>query len=293
MKKLLLLFLASLGAVCCAAQTFSLSVKTMYAPTFKNQYFETFESTGTFQLNEEQSLETKYLIERFNQKKYESKIGDGLSLNISFAFNPRFSIHTGLGFQYSKFKVNNENISYTQDILSTDTVAYDASVFGNTFAPCDRYTNTYEEFLPIEEGEQYSLFLLHVPLEVSYSLMNNKLFLRPGVFLQTPLFTKKKREFVSFEREMIEDELICTYEKFSFQDKSGSNIQNFQWGASFHVAYRVMKWLELEAGVAQNFSNVFYRNEEWSNFYGNDENYRPLNISLGLNFLLVKKKEDL
>jgi len=167
-------------------------------------------------------------------------------------------------------------------ITSIDTVSLSIGIGGTPY--CDTYTNSY--FVVSEslsEGTNTKIIALKIPIELYYELFESKLKVGGGLYLQTPLWSKRRNEYVTVQRELIDGQHECKYVASVNLDKTGNNINNLQIGANVWTSYRILENLSVQIGVMKNMSNIFV---------GSDNQFSPLSLSVGLRYDLGNDNDE-
>jgi len=152
---------------------------------------------------------------------------------------------------------------------------------------CGSYKNDISEF-EINNDPQYTFINLRIPLEASLALIDSKLRLNLGVYMQTPIISNKYREYISLERELVGNEYECEYIKHEESDKSGGNSTNLIFGYSVSAEYKISKSIAFEIGALRDFGNTFYNSP--NTFSSSLENLTVARYAIGLRYNIDKKK---
>jgi len=240
-------------------------------------------------ISDSTALRSYYTATRRDTKEYKPELGYELMSIINFPINDKLSIRTGLGINLNRFTVGSKNPSTTaRTLISSDTISYITST--SPLSPsnyCGSYKNDISKF-EINNDLQYTFINLRIPLEASIALIDSKLCLNLGVYMQTPIVSNKYREYISLERELVGNEYECEYIKHEESDKSGGNSTNLIFGYSVSAEYKLSKCIAFEIGALRDFGNTFYNSP--NTFSSSFENLTVTRYSIGLRYNIGKKK---
>ncbi len=281
MKKLLILLLtlAVIGAlqtVYAQGPTFDLRASLVQplnaemSLTQNNSYYtyQFLDETTAIRIINEVVYETTYTNEAKSGKNFE------IGMNLDLGKN--WNIRTGLGVNLIHFR-STQSTSISQVIRSVpmDTIDLSFPTVNNT-PYCDQTINSYSDVIEtISEGTLTEVVSLRVPIAFSYQLLQSKFNVGAGLYLQTPLWSSRTRQYINIHRETIDDENICEYVAITDIDKTGNNINNLQIGWNTWMSYKILQNLSIEIGVMKNMSNIFV---------GIENRYDPLSLSIGVRY---------
>ncbi len=266
------------------SQQFSLYGKVNYLSQDEVKSVQQFDSYGYSLMPLEDSMYIRYHYNITNESKkiYSPKIGFEAGSNMAFQLSRRISLRTGIGLNYLSFKMETQFINTDFVLLGTDTVEL-TPIIPTFYHPCDTILNSYSDLGPLQNGTEQSLLNLKIPLELDYNLISDKLFLRAGGYLQTPILSLTEREYITTESEMKEGKKICKYVKVTERNTSGNSLNHLQFGVMASVSYVCFKNFGIDLGIAQDLSNTFTK-DEYQIYPINGDQYKPLKLSLGIEF---------
>ncbi len=263
---------------------FSLSGKVNYVHEAESVFPSEYNSYRLTSINDSLYLRENFHITVSELKRYTPKIGYEGGINLYLRDAKTISVRTGLAVNYTSFLMDSEFGQYASTSLGFDTVKISTTGGGNIlYVPCDSYTNLYSDFLPLQEGTKQEIYSLKIPLEIAFQVVPGILSIQAGGYLQTPLFSSRKREYISSTSEMINGKKICTFHKVIENDNSGNGLNNFQAGISASLAYRLFRNINLELGITRDMKSIFVK-DEYQEYSLQHSDYSPLKLSVGLEY---------
>lgn len=242
-------------------------------------------------INDTMSIRKELMIIRKQQKTFTPKIGYDASGNIYFKVFNRLSVKTGLGINYLSFKLESKTLDFETVTLSSDTIKTKKDDITIIFTACDSFKNSFSDVGIAKPGRTLDVFHLKIPLELEYEVLQNKMYVRAGAYMQTPLFSAAKREYITTRSETVNGRKICEWVKVNEKNTSGTNLNNFQMGIAFEIAYRIFPNLSIEVGISKDLGNIFTK-EEFQVYPAGGEDYRPLVMSFGIGYAFGNMKDD-
>lgn len=221
---------------------------------------------------------------------------DAFEINglLTIKLSDRFSLRTGIGLNYGSYRLTSVGESFGSTLISIDTVYSPVSIPnpGGSSTACDCYENTYSDVSADYDPDLHQQMLnLSMPAELGYDIIPDKLTIRGGAYFQTPLYAGSSQEYITVEKNIVEEMVKCRWVKLEDKTTALSGISNFQWGVSAWASFEVLPSLRLEVGVRQQVSDMYVKQED--RFFTNEDNsYKPFSFSVGLNYRLYKGVQD-
>ncbi|HMR44193.1 MAG TPA: hypothetical protein PKC40_10180, partial [Saprospiraceae bacterium] len=220
------------------------SKKTDSYESFNSGYFSPNDSTLIRELN--RITETKIT---------EGQTGFGISLDLKYSITNRFSVISGIDFQFMRLRSKSDYNYEKLGIFDTvRVVPISPGSFGGTPLIIE---GRYPE---ISDWKKHEIGMISIPLGIEYSFLNGRFNLSGGLNIQHLVFSKVTRELVR----VVPIEERPGYAVFQKQESNSyltdSEIKN-QLG--FFVGCNVSVYKEIRANLA--YSNSFTSFESPSN----------------------------
>ncbi len=211
-----------------------------------------------------------------SSRSYEARIGAEMMAGI----NDRMRVRTGVGIGVINFDVASTT---TIEILSitSDTVGIMDNGGDEVTPYCEVFTNSFTDVDRPRAGTSRYIASLKLPVEVIYEVVPDRMEAALGGYIQTPIVSNRRREYISTHREMINGRNECEYRLVTDNDNSGSDLRNLQSGVHGWLAYNIGKRMWLELGLSQDLNNTFYTRGD---IFGRTDSmdFRPTKFWLGL-----------
>jgi len=269
--------------------SFEFNGRVLYSPIQENTTSSSINYSALSPINDSTAIQSFYSATRITTKEYKPELGYEFMANINFPINDKLLIRTGLGINLNRFNVGLKNsTNSTAVLLSSDTIPFVSIT--SPLSPinyCGSYINNISE-ISVESDVLHTTINLRIPIEASINLMDSKLRLNLGVYIQTPIVSDRYREYISLERELVDGAYQCEYIKHEETDKSGGNLNNLILGYSVSAEYYINKNLALDIGALRDIGNTFYNAP---NTFSNDlENLTVTRYAIGIRYKLSKKE---
>ena len=266
---------------------FSISGRSGYTlPQSQAYYQEYINLTSLSYLNDSMALENTGNHTYDLIASYKPRLTYELQANIEFPISESVSIQTGIGLNWLSFQRTSRFDDYEFTIIQQDTIFYNWNNPNNSILSCDRITN--QELLnEQEDGERYNILNLTIPLSVKYHIGQTKFSVKAGVYMQTPIYSQIRNNYISTEIEETPTETICTYVLQKNEDNSGSRINELQLGCHAELEYFLKERFSASLNVAQNLSSLT-QNQYFFTPVSSEDKFIPMRISAGLNVYLGK-----
>lgn len=269
---------------------FKLDGKVKYIRADSTQYQTEASGFSNVFINDSTYLRRSIEYRTTRQKKYTPKIAYELNGQFIFSLSNRFSLSTGLGFNYMSFDIASDIVASEFVFTSEDTIR--SSIEESTFfSSCDVYENSIQDLGELKQGIQQDILNLMIPMKLHYHLVPNLINVQLGAYLQTPIYSLQQRERIQFHREMINNQNVCSYEKISEKDTAGNGLRNMQVLCSIDIEYLINAQLSFEIGLRKNFSNTFVDIEFQQTPYDH-EVFKSLALNAGMAYTFSKKEKD-
>jgi len=290
MKKLLTFSVLLCVTICLQAQNmeFSIHAGGSYLPKTTTN-FESETTTGSFTtINDSIFLYSTYdailkasSINRPNPSYY-------INGQIKFYLSNKFAISTGWGLETLSFNSVSMNNDIIRGNLIEEQMISNSNPFGSPFlSSCDIYTNSFTDVESEIDGTNYSMIYLRIPFDLSYEIIPNLASLKAGVSLSAPIYSKAVNDYITTNRELIDDINYCTYEHLENIDETGMNINKVLLGANITLEIELTPNINIEVGTSSTFNNVFRSN---SNF--NNNSYDALRLNAGASYVFGNSSNE-
>lgn len=242
-----------------------------------------------------------WVVEQYNVTRHYSTVyshlgGANLRVNFSRPIGKNLWLTTGIGVDYTHFKVLQEfstekELLQTANFINTPAPATNLPSIPNFYnSPCDFFANYWSDIvlIPGHEIRNYSLL---VPLELDYFYKETGLSGSVGLYFHTPFVS----DIINDERAIKEtaqgDDTICTYYRKETVDRSGRLIRNAQVGGKLGIQYMFLNGLAINASYMQDLTDV-YIDLEYQNsptWEGRGHSFFPQRVSIGARYYFKKK----
>ena len=212
---------------------------------------------GEFQslriINDSQAVRT-YVLQRYSlREQYSAQPGYQFGTRTVWHLDQRTELMTGFTVAFRKFTRTPElpMVTTLSTRTTTDTIAL--SLGGGSGIPFV-YDNQYSD-LGINENPPYTLFHLSIPLELRYTVMP-WLRLKAGVYISTPVYSKRHIEDYNIEQEVKNGVRHYRYVKTEYDDTAGTHLRRLVDGLSGSAEFPLTKRLHLEVGVQKDMRSI-------------------------------------
>lgn len=240
-------------------------------------------------------LDDTTVIRRYMNYVYEDK-RDYLA-NTAFEINglftirlsERFSLRTGLGFNYGTYSIGSGFYEVSSDVYKVDTVYQEIFVPGpGSGSLCDCFENSSSDVSAgLDRRTHQQLLNLAIPADIGYDIIPGKLSIRGGAYFQTPLYAAASQKRLTVEMTTTGDMTKCKWVVIENKTTALHGIRNFQWGVSAWATYEVLPRVRVEVGVRQQVNDMYVR-EEYQDFSFDNNSYKPLTLSAGVSYRLFE-----
>lgn len=272
---------------------FDLSATVNYIPsTNSTQVFE-FTALSYNQITDSTATRSTFARMQETIQTYNQELSYELMAGMRLKLNDKINLNLGLGVNSLSFKVESEFTPLVQGtLISTDTVSFTPSTSPTSTSFCDEYINNFNDIGSVESGIAYDFINLRIPLELSIALLEEKLRLNLGGYLQTPLFTRSYREYIGLNRELIDGLHYCEYERVEDIDKSGNFINNLQYGYSISAEYYLRKKIAVTLGAIRDLGNIFYLDDTNQSFTSSND-LQTTRYNVGVKYILNPQSDTI
>ena len=228
------------------------------------------------------------MTEQVNE--YSSKTGLNVHGKIQIQISDKLNLETGLGLSWNSTDRSSMRNSLSFDRTAVDTIDLNSSSTPDVFtSSCDAFTNSFQDF-DISDVNQIHAIHLTIPVELTYSVLENLLEVGIGGYMRTPLFTSFSREFLRIERQQAGQQTLCTLVEVREHDQSGNGFRNLQLGFSAGIKYYVDEDLRITF-AADKLLNGLFIDPDSQPFPLNDDEFNPWTFSIGVDIPIGSEKE--
>jgi len=283
----LVLSLLAITSSCLAQRlNFYLNAKVNRYEVYVFDRAESFISTDSEFVNDTTRIFNRYTNSFTQRKNYNADLGFELTVTADVMLHDRISLGAGLGLGYSSFSLGREQFSNTRTFVNSVTVVGDFNANLPDIPFCDRFTNTRSDLPDLNREERVTLYDLLIPVSIEYKLIREKLDLQLGVLIQTPVNAEAKREFYTTRREAVGNEIVCTHAIGVTDNFNLKKLKDVKFSPQAFLRYHFFDGLRVDLGVRKAVSDTFYNTD----FQFDENEYKPLNYSLGFSYALAKSK---
>ena len=231
--------------------------------------------------------------------KHKSKIGYHAGMQFQKKISNKFSLETGLNFNYISFTLENKFGQATpvpNGLLRFFPKINQDIITGNPTTQCSSIQTNIEgkanNFSPLEMPQ--SIINLRIPINFEFKFIKESIFFRLGGYFQTPIFTEIQSlntSFSSHEKTNTNGdvETICTFTSYIDKDHSGDGFTNAQFGLQAGIRYNLFKKINIIIEF-QNALNSIY-NKKINQRFG-EAKLKTLSLKVRYNFLKKNKISD-
>lgn len=221
---------------------------------------------------------------------YESKLDSTLSPELKFQFNKnlssRLSINFGMGMNYYSYRKHRNTIDseFVPNGI-VDTVIYNISAGNNPpslYSSCDQVLNSYSDVNIPDKLPSHKIFNLIVPLSTEFEVLDDFLWYGVGVTLISPLAFRKRTFKVSYDREVINGETICSYSLNEELIKSASGFNPMLLDINSYISFKLRSSLFLDMTFSKLLISPF--SEDSISWLDASATHTPLSVGLGLTY---------
>ncbi len=241
-------------------------------------------------INDSQAVRA-YILQRYTiNEQYSTQPGYQFGTRTVWHIDQRTALMTGFTVAFRQFTrtVELPEVTILSTRTTTDTIAL--SLGGGGGLPFV-YDNQYSD-LNINENPPYTLFHLSIPLELRYTIAR-WLRLKAGVYLATPIYSKRHIEDYTVEQEVKNGVRHYRYVKQEYDDTAGTGLRRLVDGLSGSMELPLTKRLHLEVGVQKDMRSIMQapRNPYGTSLGGGGSvglyEARPLSLFLRAGYTLL------
>lgn len=289
--KLLYLTMLILASFEISAQkvVFDLNARASMAQAGEYTKLDSFNSYATTRLDDTTVIR-RYMNYVYNDKRdYLANTAFEINGLFTFKLSERFSLRTGLGLNYGTYSIGSGFYEVSSDVYKVDTVYQEIFVPGpGSGSICDCYENSFSEvYAGLDRRTHQQLLNLVIPADIGYDIIPGKLSIRGGAYFQTPLYAAASQLEIDLEMTTMDDMTKCKWVRVENKTTALHGIRNFQWGVSAWAVYDVLPRLQVEVGVRQQVNDMYVK-EDYQSFSFDNNSYKPLTFSAGVNYRLYK-----
>ncbi len=240
-------------------------------------------------INDSQAVQA-YILQRYTlSEQYSTRPGYQLGTRTVWHLDQRTALMTGFTVAFRKVTRTFDIPTFTilNVRLTTDTVALSSGGGGIGNTPF-KYDNELSD-LNINFNPPYTLFHLSIPLELRYTVAR-WLRLKAGVYLATPIYSKRHIEDYSVEQEVRDGVRHYRYVKQEYDDTAGTGLRRLVDGLSGGAEFPLSQRLHLELGVQKDMRSIMQAPyTPYASPFSNGSGYeaRPLSLSLRAGYRLL------
>jgi hypothetical protein len=204
-------------------------------------------------INDSQAVRTYILQSIKSIERYGTRPGYQLGTRTVWHLDQRTALMTGLTVTFRKFTRSAEltDVTTLSTRITTDTLRLSSGGGGGTLVVFDNDPDD----LDINRNPPYNLVQLSIPLELRYAL-TPWLRVRAGVYLTTPLYSKRRVERIGIESYYKGSTQHIRFVKEEYDDTVGANLRRLVDGVSGSVEVPLSKKLHLELGVQKDMRSI-------------------------------------
>ncbi len=176
------------------------------------------------------------------------------------------------------------------ELISIDTLSTVST--GSSPSFCSIYLNSPND-LP-QYSRAHDILSLRIPVQVDYSIMNDKLRLGVNTFLQTPIYSSYKYGVISVTRVIADDEIICTYNSVEYNQRNGEALNQLIFGMGINARYHLSDRWNIRMSVNKVMRSILYSDGQSRYFQHKSHYLVPIecNLTMGYTIYQAKKLED-
>ena len=289
-KKLFYLTILLLACFEISAQkvVFDLNARVNFTQSGEYTKVDSFDASSGTRLDDTTVIRRYYHFISENTKDYLARTAYEINGLFSIKLSERVSLRTGLGLNYGTYSIGSSSNYSISDVIRIDTI-YDEKddpiIIGSQ---CDCYENSSSDVSAgLDRRTHQQLLNLAIPADIGYDIIPGKLSVRGGAYFQTPLYAAASNQRLDLEMTTTEDMTKCKWVIIENKTTALHGIRNFQWGVSAWATYEVLPRVRVEVGVRQQVNDMYVR-EEYQDFSFDNNSYKPLTFSAGVNYRLYK-----
>lgn len=262
---------------------------------YKYEQIQEFTSFREELISENTIVRSTFQSESLREITYNPELGFELASNVNFILTKNLSIRAGMAVNLMQFNTTDEFIGSNSTLLSMDTTLITAQpATPLTGITCTSFLNMRSDFGDLEDGEFYDIVSLRIPFNISYKLFNSKVTIGAGGYLQTPVFNRFNREYLSFNFDidpLDETSAECSYSLVEEENNFGDGIQSLSFGFNLSLAYQIANNIDIQVSLLKDVTNTFH--DDSNAFFATPSNELfPTRLALGLRYSFVGNKSE-
>lgn len=289
--KLLCLAMLLLAGFEISAQkvVFDLNARVNFTQDGEYTKLDSFNAYSTTRLDDTTVIRKYYNFINEYKTDYLARTAYEINGLFTIKLSERFSLRTGLGFNYGTYSIGSGFNSVSSEVYKTDTIYQEISDPGiGSGSVCDCYENSSSDVSAgLDRRTHQQLLNMAIPADIGYDIIPGKLSVRGGAYFQTPLYAAASRQYLDLEMTTTEDMTKCKWVIIEDKTTALHGIRNFQWGVSAWATYEVLPRVRLEIGVRQQVNDMYVKETNQSFSFDNNS-YKPLTFSAGVSYRLYK-----
>lgn len=211
------------------------------------------------------------------------ELGFGGTIDLEWDIAPNWAISTGLNFDFYNFKVERNSEFPQIEIISLDTVPAPTSITTTSFFTCDRWLTSTE--IPLQE-DVYRLANLTIPVKAYYSIWDGEIRFFGGGYFSTPIFANQRNTITFLDREVINNETVCSYRHETNDEKRNNDFRNINLGIITGLEYSIFDRLAVDLTYQKSFSPLFADEGSRASYYSALPSSKVSFIAANLKFTL-------
>ena len=245
-------------------------------------------------INENTIVRNTFLTESRSRKIYNPELGFELASNVNFILSENLSIRAGMAVNLMQFNVTNEFVGSNSILISADTTVSAVPFSPLSGITCTSFLNMISDFEEVDDTDFYDIVSLRIPFNIYYKLFNSKATIGVGGYLQTPIFNRYSREFLTLNFDIDpfdETSAECSYSLIEEENNFGEGIQSLSFGFNVSLAYQIANNLDVQFSILKDVTNTFHDDSNAFSTTPSNELF-PTRVAVGLRYSFVGNQSE-